>query len=106
VVVAVLAIAGLALPVAVSGGGPGLELLQPFAVALLFGLVTSTVVVLLLVPALLAAIGGLRLAPVVGPDSPDGVPVADPAGEHHAKHARQDGDAAVPGPRERQEVAR
>ena len=51
---------------------PGLELLQPFAVALLGGLVTSTVVVLFLVPALVAAAGGLRPAPVVGPDTPDG----------------------------------
>ena len=65
----------LFLPAAVMGGGAGLEILQPFAVALLAGLVTSTVVVLFLVPALFAASGGLRPAPVVGPDTPDGEPV-------------------------------
>jgi Cu/Ag efflux pump CusA len=74
VLIAVLVTAALFLPAAVTGGGAGLEILQPFAVALLFGLVTSTAVVLVLVPSLLAAVGGLRPAPVVGPDTPDGEP--------------------------------
>ena len=57
VVIAVLVTAALFVPAAVMGGGAGLEVLQPFAVALLGGLVTSTVVVLFLVPAL---VGGVR----------------------------------------------
>jgi hypothetical protein len=59
-------------PTVVMGGGAGLEVLQPFAVALLGGLVTSLGVVLLVVPALVAGLGGLRPAPVIGPDTPDG----------------------------------
>jgi hypothetical protein len=73
VMVTVFATAGVFLPAAVLGGA-GLELLQPFAVALLGGLVTPTAVVLFLVPALVAAVGGLRPPPVVGPDTPDGEP--------------------------------
>jgi Cu/Ag efflux pump CusA len=92
VVVAVLAVAAPFLPVAVVGGGAGLELLQPFAVALLGGLVTSTAVVLVVVPPLLAAIGGLRPAAIVGPDTPDGEPGG--SGEHHDKHARSDDDVS------------
>ncbi len=72
VVVAVLVTAAVFVPAVVMGGGAGHEVLQPFAVALLGGLVTSTVVVLFLVPALVAAFGALRPAPVVGPDTPDG----------------------------------
>ena len=72
VLITALATATLFVPAAVMGGGPGLELLQPFAVALLCGLVTSTLVVLFLVPFLLAVTGGLRPTPVIGPDTPDG----------------------------------
>jgi hypothetical protein len=75
VVNTVLVTAAVFVPAAVMGGGAGLEVLQPFAVALLGGLITSTLVVLLVVPALVAVIGGLRPAPVVGPDTPDGEPV-------------------------------
>jgi hypothetical protein len=74
VLIAALATAALFVPAAVMGGGAGLELLQPFAVALLLGLVTSTLVVLFLVPFLIAVTGGLRPTPVVGPDTPDGEP--------------------------------
>jgi Cu/Ag efflux pump CusA len=74
VIIAVLATAALFVPAAVMGGGAGLEILQPFAIALLLGLVTSTLVVLFLVPFLLAVTGGLRPIPVVGPDTPDGEP--------------------------------
>lgn len=97
VTVAVLAVAAAFLPAAVLGGGAGLELMQPFAVALIGGLVTSTVVVLFLVPALLAAAGGLRPAPVVGPDTPDGEPADVPGSptDHHARHARSDNDATA-----------
>jgi Cu/Ag efflux pump CusA len=73
VLVAVLATAAAFLPAAVLGGA-GLELLQQFAVALIGGLITSTLVVLFLVPPVIAAVGGLRPAPVVGPDTPDGEP--------------------------------
>ncbi len=79
VVIAVLVTAAVFVPAAVMGGGAGLEVLQPFAVALLGGLLTSTVVVLFLVPALVAVVGGLRPAPVVGPDTPDGEPAGKAA---------------------------
>jgi Cu/Ag efflux pump CusA len=84
VIIAVLVTAALFVPAALMGGGPGLEMLQPFAVALLLGLVTSTLVVLFLVPALFAAAGGLRPTPVIGPDTPDGEPVGRPATPAHS----------------------
>jgi hypothetical protein len=74
VIISVLVTAALFLPAALMGGGAGLEILQPFAVALLCGLVTSTLVVLFLVPSLFAATGALRPSPVIGPDTPDGEP--------------------------------
>jgi Cu/Ag efflux pump CusA len=91
VLLTALATAAVLLPAALLGGGAGLELLHPFSVALLGGLITSTVVVLFLVPTLLAAVGGLRPAPIVGPDSPDGRPadVEAAAAAHLAKHAPQ-----------------
>lgn len=52
-----LAVAALTLPVAVSGGRTGLELLGPAAIAVLGGLVTATVVTLFVVPALALRIG-------------------------------------------------
>jgi Cu/Ag efflux pump CusA len=93
VVVTVLVVAAAFLPAAILGG-PGLELLQPFALALICGLITSTVVVLFLVPTLLATVGGLRPAPVIGPDTPDGQPgpTAAPTG-HYAPHPRHSADA-------------
>ena len=94
VVIAVLGTAAAVLPAAVLGGA-GLEALRPFAVGLLGGLVTGTAVVLLLVPTLLAAVGGLRPLPVVGPDTPDGEP-AD------LRHAQCDDDVTVPAPRAEQ----
>jgi Cu/Ag efflux pump CusA len=60
---AALAAAALVLPASVMGQGAGLELLQPFAVALLAGLVTSLVVVLLVVPGLYPALAGLDPLP-------------------------------------------
>jgi multidrug efflux pump subunit AcrB len=44
------------LPPAFMGGVPGLEVLHPFAVAALGGLVTSAAVVLVLVPTFLMAV--------------------------------------------------
>jgi Cu/Ag efflux pump CusA len=100
VLVAVLVTAALFLPAAVTGGA-GLEILQPFAIAMLGGLITSTVVLLFLVPALLAATGGLRPPPVVGPDTPDGEPAeAGSVGAEHARHARPDNDVYARGARE------
>ena len=94
VVIAVLATAALFAPAAFMGNGAGLEILQPFAIALLCGLITSTVVVLFLVPSLFAAVGGLRPTPVVGPDSPDGepdetAPVGRQGDVDHAFHGNQ-----------------
>jgi multidrug efflux pump subunit AcrB len=54
-------------------GGAGLELLQPFAVTLLFALVTGAAVVLVVVPGLYPRLAGLHPSPV-SPDAeyPDG----------------------------------
>jgi Cu/Ag efflux pump CusA len=84
VVITALATAALFMPAAFMGNGAGLEILQRFAVALLLGLITSILVVLVLVPSLFAAVGGLRPTPVPGPDSPDGEP------DGRASEARQD----------------
>jgi hypothetical protein len=92
VVVPVLATAAVFMPAALMGGA-GLELLQPFSIALLGGLVTSTVVVLFLVPALLATVGGLRPAPAVGPDTPDGEP--GPGSASQGRHAGSDREVVV-----------
>jgi Cu/Ag efflux pump CusA len=87
VVITALVTAAAFLPAAVLGNMAGLEILAPFAVALIAGLITSVAVVLFLVPALFAATGGLRPLPVVGPDNPDGtVP------DHHGRHERIDED--------------
>jgi Cu/Ag efflux pump CusA len=53
VVTTALATAALVLPAAVLGDRPGLESVQPFAVTLLGGLVSSTLVVLVVLPAFL-----------------------------------------------------
>jgi Cu/Ag efflux pump CusA len=83
VIAAVLATAALFLPAVVMGGGAGLELLHPFAVTLLAGLVTALVVVLFLVPTLYAALAAPR-APRTSPEAPGATP--------------QRGPDAVPGP--------
>ena len=60
------ALAGLALPFAVLGSRPGLEVVHPMAVVLLGGLVTSTLVTLFLLPALYLRFGaeaGAGLSP-------------------------------------------
>jgi Cu/Ag efflux pump CusA len=86
VVATAVALAAAFLPAVVTGGR-GLEIVRPFAILLLTGLVTSTFVVLFLVPALIAAVGGLRPPPVIGPDTPDGEPTGT-AGDRrrHAFH--------------------
>jgi Cu/Ag efflux pump CusA len=91
VLITALVTAAAFVPAAVMGAAAGLEILQPFSVALIAGLITSVAVVLFLVPALFAAIGGLRPAPVVGPDTPDGTPVP----ESHGQHERPTEDAAT-----------
>jgi Cu/Ag efflux pump CusA len=55
-----LATAAVFLPAVVLGGGAGLELLHPFAVTLLAGLITTAVVVLFVVPTLYPAFTGPR----------------------------------------------
>jgi Cu/Ag efflux pump CusA len=55
-----LGTAALFLPAVVMGGGTGLELLHPFAVSLLLALVSTTAVVLVVVPGLYPALAGLR----------------------------------------------
>jgi HAE1 family hydrophobic/amphiphilic exporter-1 len=63
VLLAVLGTAALFLPAAVMAPGAGLELLHPFAVALLVGLISTVAVVLLVVPSLYPALAGLRPLP-------------------------------------------
>jgi Cu/Ag efflux pump CusA len=87
VVITALVTAAAFLPAAVLGSAAGLEILAPFAVALIAGLITSVAVVLFLVPALFATTGGLRPLPVVGPDNPDGT-----VAEHHGRHEQTDED--------------
>jgi Cu/Ag efflux pump CusA len=72
------AVAALLLPAALLGPRAGLELLHPVAVTALGGLVTSTVVLLFLVPPLLLATHGHPRAQL--PAQPaEGVPAAEPA---------------------------
>ena len=59
------ALALLALPFALLGGRPGLELLHPLAVVLLGGLVTTALVTLFVLPALYVHLGG-RATPPTG----------------------------------------
>jgi cobalt-zinc-cadmium resistance protein CzcA len=78
VVIAVaLALGALVLPAAVMGGGAGLEVLHPFAVALLIGLVSVVAVVLGVVPGLYPALAGLRPLPAP-PDADATSPHAEP----------------------------
>jgi Cu/Ag efflux pump CusA len=85
--VAALATAGLFAPAAVMAPGAGLELLHPFAVALLVGLVSAVAVVLLVVPTAYPALAGLR-PPPPPPDA-----VVEPADPEAASRDE------VPGPR-------
>ena len=73
---AAIASAALVLPAAVMGSGAGLELLHPFAIALLGGLITSAAVVLVVVPGLYPALAGLRPLPPP-PDAVDADRLAD-----------------------------
>ena len=54
------------LPLVIKGNGPGHEIEFPMALVILGGLVTSTVLNLLLLPALYGAVGGNRSKPVRG----------------------------------------
>jgi Cu/Ag efflux pump CusA len=63
--------AGLALvPLALAGGEPGSEIQSPMAYVILFGLGSSTVLNMLVVPALLARFGSVRA--LVSRDAPVG----------------------------------
>lgn len=55
------ALAAFVLPTAILGGRPGLEILQPLALVLLGGLVTTAVVSLLVLPAIYGAFSSSRL---------------------------------------------
>lgn len=81
-----LAGAALFLPAAVMGGGAGLELLQPFAVALMTGLISVVLVVLVVVPGIYPAVAGLRRAPAEPDPGPGTVAPDDPppAGTAHS----------------------
>ena len=58
-VTSALAIAALLVPILVTGGTTGLEILHPAAVAILGGLVTSTVVTMFVVPAVYLRLGSV-----------------------------------------------
>jgi Cu/Ag efflux pump CusA len=77
-IAAVLATAALFIPAAVMPPGAGLELLHPFAVALLIGLISAAAVVLLVVPNLYPALAGLRPLPPPPDAGGDGADVQAP----------------------------
>jgi Cu/Ag efflux pump CusA len=89
VLLAALATAALILPAAVMGDGPGLELVQPFAISLLAGLVTSVVVVLFVVPNLYPALANLSPSPT-GPDVARNAPTDTPDRMHDPRGTRED----------------
>jgi len=92
-IAALLAAAALFLPAAVMSPGAGLELLHPFAVALLIGVISVAAVVLLVVPTLYPAVAGLRPLP----PPPDAVTDAPDTGVPDTTLGAAAG--AVPGPR-------
>jgi Cu/Ag efflux pump CusA len=80
------------LPAALMSGGAGLEFLHPFAITLVAGLITSTVVVLFLVPALYPAVGALT--------PPAGASDEAYAGRHQSRQAGgEPADWRLPSPR-------
>jgi hypothetical protein len=82
----------------VIGGGAGLELLHPFAVTLLGGLVTSALVVLVVVPGLYPALAGVQ--PLPTPPDAVGAPAGGGGGsrfpgvptprEERGRHEREE----------------
>ncbi|MFL6097739.1 MAG: efflux RND transporter permease subunit [Blastococcus sp.] len=97
VLVTALAAAALVLPASLMGDGAGLELLQPFALALLGGLITSLAVVLLVVPGLYPVLAGLDPLPVppdeIDTDRLEGDRQDPPDGSRPGPaHARHDGE--------------
>lgn len=98
VLTSVAALALLVLPFALMGSRPGLELVQPMAVVLLGGLVTTTIVTLFLLPALY-----LHLAPRMSrePLAHPEFPGQDSNSEHgdgpgHGRQARPPADRSAP----------
>jgi multidrug efflux pump subunit AcrB len=86
VLIVALGTAALFLPPVVMGSEAGLELLHPFAVSLLCGLVSVVAVVLLVVPNLYPTLAGVR-------------PLPPPPDEEADETAPPDGASAVPRPR-------
>jgi multidrug efflux pump subunit AcrB len=89
-----LATAAFFLPAALLPDGPGLELLRPFSITLLVGLISTVAVVLVVVPGLYPRLAGLHPSPVPpesGHDDPAVPPMTTvPAprsdqGEHETK---------------------
>jgi Cu/Ag efflux pump CusA len=75
---AVLATAAVFVPAAVMGGGAGLELVHPFAVTLLAGLISTVVVVLLVVPTLYTTLAPPRPSHAAREATAGRQPDADP----------------------------
>jgi Cu/Ag efflux pump CusA len=68
VVMGTLATVAVFAPFAALGGGIGFEILRPMAVAVIGGLITSTVIVLVVVPALYLRFGHVRAPDTTGAD--------------------------------------
>jgi Cu/Ag efflux pump CusA len=71
-VTSALATGALFLPAAAMGGGAGLELLQPFAVTLVAGLITLVAIVLFVLPNLYPPMGGVEPAPTEPDEAAEG----------------------------------
>jgi Cu/Ag efflux pump CusA len=91
---AVLVTAAAFLPAAVMARRAGLEMLQPFAVTLLAGLISSTLVVLVLIPSLFAAVAGPRPSDSSGRGAPGTVPAARRPVGGEPKQTREAGGMA------------
>ena len=80
VIATALGTAALLLPAAVLGDRPGVEILQPFAVTFLGGLVSSTAVVLFVLPAFLGRPSGRpEPMPTIAADDTSQAPAATPS---------------------------
>jgi Cu/Ag efflux pump CusA len=90
-VTSVAATGALFLPAAAMGGGAGLELLQPFAITLLAGLVTHVAIVLFVLPNLYPApTEGVQPAPTASEAAAEG---------RHAEPRPEPRSTPLPGPR-------
>lgn len=81
------------LPLALAAGEPGSEIQAPMAIVILFGLATSTLLNMLVVPAMMLRFGSVRSRPVGGGSGP-GAPGHSAPG-HNASGANASGSLAT-----------